>query len=207
MTNKNPYTRKQTYSIQDVLSKVELFHTKKDVADFDGDLMKLGSDRYKCFKASGTVCVCCGLEASFFAKERVTKDQSEAWHFNLYGIKDGKEVMFTKDHVKPRILGGKDHVDNYQTMCQDCNEEKGSLYKGTDITAKSPESLMVMLGVYNCNSHHLNKVREFMERGGTDPVELLTSLRNWNRNEGKWTDEDLNVTKRWINLEIKATEA
>jgi len=49
---------------------------------------------------------------------------------NLYAINAaGEEVLMTKDHILPRVLGGKDHIDNYQPMCQVCNSEKGSNYE------------------------------------------------------------------------------
>ena len=34
----------------------------------------------------------------------------------------------TKDHILPKKWGGKDDIDNMQTMCKDCNEAKGSQY-------------------------------------------------------------------------------
>lgn len=124
------YIRKETYPVDALLSLVEMHHTKKDVAVFDGDPIKLGSDRYKLFKMKGVCCVKCGLEGKFFAKERgLTKKEPKiiSWHMNLYGINElGEEVLMTKDHIKPRVLGGPDHIDNYQPMCQVCNSEKGS---------------------------------------------------------------------------------
>jgi 5-methylcytosine-specific restriction endonuclease McrA len=47
----------------------------------------------------------------------------------LYGKNSkGEEVLLTKDHIKPKSLGGKNHHSNYQTMCVDCNVEKASKY-------------------------------------------------------------------------------
>ena len=46
--------------------------------------------------------------------------------FNLYA-EDG--TLMTKDHILPRKWGGKDDIDNMQTMCKDCNEAKGSQYE------------------------------------------------------------------------------
>ena len=46
---------------------------------------------------------------------------------NLYAIdENGKEVLMTKDHILPKSKGGKDEIDNYQTMCIRCNEAKGN---------------------------------------------------------------------------------
>lgn len=127
------YERKETYPVEALLSIVEMHHTKKDTALFDGDPIKLGSDRYKLFKKKGVCCVTCGLVGTYFAKERsATKKQPkiESWHMNLYGINaEGEEVLMTKDHIVPRVLGGPDHIDNYQPMCQVCNSEKGSKHE------------------------------------------------------------------------------
>ena len=46
---------------------------------------------------------------------------------NLYAINEkGEEVLMTKDHIEPKSLGGKNSLNNYQTMCTICNCEKGS---------------------------------------------------------------------------------
>lgn len=128
--------RKGTYTIESLLSLVEMHHTKKDVAMFDGDPIKLGSDRYKVFKFKGICCVKCGLEGKFFAKEMPSTKKPQliqSWHMNLYAInEEGKEVLMTKDHIKPKVLGGADHFDNYQPMCQVCNSEKGSDYEANN---------------------------------------------------------------------------
>ena len=33
-------------------------------------------------------------------------------------------ILFTKDHILPRSKGGKNWLQNYQTMCYNCNQEK-----------------------------------------------------------------------------------
>ena len=83
----------------------------------------MASDRYKIF-SHNRKCVCCGLEGTFMAMEKHENDVS--YHFNMYGIKDGKEILFTKDHIISRTKGGRDDVSNYQTMCKICNEKKGN---------------------------------------------------------------------------------
>lgn len=136
------YERKETYPVEYVLSKIDIDREKNKVKmDFDGDLIKMGSDRYYTFKVKGTSCVVCGLVGRFFAKERpmpknrtkraeyLEKFPNHPFHFNLYGRnKGGHEVMMTKDHVRPRSKRGKNHIDNYQPMCARCNFKKGSKY-------------------------------------------------------------------------------
>lgn len=56
-----------------------------------------------------------------------TAAKDGGYHLNLWGVKDGEEVLFTHDHVLARGLGGKDNLDNTQTMCCYCNWEKGDL--------------------------------------------------------------------------------
>lgn len=94
--------------------------------DFDGDLIHMNSLRYQVFKRS-LVCAACGIEGSFMAKEQQTSaTQPDRWHFNLYAVKDGVEVLMTKDHIHPKSKGGKDTLDNFQTMCMPCNKAKGN---------------------------------------------------------------------------------
>ncbi|WOX54845.1 MULTISPECIES: HNH endonuclease [unclassified Methanoculleus] len=90
---------------------------------FEGVLVNMASDRMRCFLYSGTVCICCGLKARYFALERFC--EADEYRLNLYGIKNGREVMFTKDHIVPKCKGGPSSLENYQTMCEHCNSEKG----------------------------------------------------------------------------------
>jgi hypothetical protein len=91
----------------------------------DGDSIRMDSHRYWTFKMKGTHCVCCGIEGVFFAKEKHLESDNR-FHFNLYGLDEfGNEVLMTKDHIMPKSKGGKDHIDNYQTMCVRCNVAKG----------------------------------------------------------------------------------
>ncbi len=118
------YIRKGIYSIEDVLSKVlPLYTLRKDrKVDFDGDMISMVSHRYHTFKEKCITCISCGIKGEYFAKEKDKK--AEGYHFNLYAVKDGKEVLMTKDHIIRKRDGGKDRLDNYQTMCIECNNKK-----------------------------------------------------------------------------------
>lgn len=121
--------RKSTHSIEEVREVVKdvLFYKDKRYAkvELDGDIIKGNSQRYQTFFTKGTKCVCCGIEGKYFAKEKVSCDKS--YHLNLYAIdENGKEVLMTKDHILPKSKGGQDHIDNYQTMCVNCNVAKGN---------------------------------------------------------------------------------
>lgn len=120
------YVRKEIYSVEEVLAKSVPSSTPKDMCkiDWDGDLIKMNSQRYEVFKTRGTTCVDCGIIGLFFAKERTEK--CPTYHFNLYAIdEDGKEILMTKDHIIAKSNGGPNKLENYQTMCTHCNFEKG----------------------------------------------------------------------------------
>ncbi len=78
-------------------------------------------------KENGLVCSCCGLQASHFALERSLPLErvDMPFHLNLYGEKDGEEILFTHDHTLARCLGGENTLENTTTMCIECNQIKG----------------------------------------------------------------------------------
>lgn len=57
------------------------------------------------FKAKGTKCVACGLEATHFAMEK-TGGVKELPHLNLYASSPSGDILFTHDHTLARSLGG-----------------------------------------------------------------------------------------------------
>lgn len=84
------------------------------------------SQRYTLFSRDDKVCVKCGLEASFWALQRNDKNCDRP-HLNLYGINEYDEiVLFTKDHIIPKSLGGGNTFPNYQIMCSTCNSKKAN---------------------------------------------------------------------------------
>ena len=121
------YKRHKIYPVADILPILKTDARRsndKEYIDLDGVKVKITSLRYEVFKKS-VKCVCCGIEGTFFASERANED-TDKYHFNLYGISDGKEFLITKDHIIPRSKGGKDHISNMQTMCAVCNAQKGN---------------------------------------------------------------------------------
>jgi len=93
--------------------------------EIDGDQIKMSSHRLWTFFEKSLECVECGLKGEFFAKEKNHESEGRP-HLNLYAVKDGEEILMTKDHIHPKSKGGDNHLDNYQTMCLPCNEEKGA---------------------------------------------------------------------------------
>ena len=93
----------------------------------DGRWVGVSSLRMRTFaragmSAAGMKCVCCGLEATFFAVEQ--SPGQDSYHLNLYGVRDGEEILFTHDHKLARALGGADDLSNSQLMCSPCNGKK-----------------------------------------------------------------------------------
>lgn len=87
------------------------------------------SDRYKVFFTKGYKCAKCGLEGKYFALEKSVPEEGR-YHLNLYALKDGEEILMTKDHIIPRSKGGKNRLENYQPMCTICNHKKGNDVNG-----------------------------------------------------------------------------
>lgn len=121
--------RKSIHSIEEVREKVMPYNTGEKgtiIIDFDGDPLKANSQRYTLFFTKGFKCVKCGIEGKYFAKERDPSSNSDKYHLNLYALdENGKEVLMTKDHIIPKSKGGKNKLENYQTMCCICNKKKG----------------------------------------------------------------------------------
>lgn len=96
----------------------------------EGLNVQMDAHSYRMYREKGSACVECGMQGEIFAIERSMQHGIafyHNWHFNLYGYKNGQEVMMTKDHIQPRAAGGKDHPSNYQPMCLLCNNEKANL--------------------------------------------------------------------------------
>lgn len=125
------YERVGTFSIDEVFEFLgddkENSFWKKRYKNFHGYEVHSNSQRYELFYKKGCTCVVCGLKGKYFALERhlTNVNMSSRYHFNLYGTNDlGEEVLITKDHIVPKSLGGKNSIDNYQTMCAPCNWKK-----------------------------------------------------------------------------------
>lgn len=109
---------------------LEAIRTQKDSPEdklrvlIEGVLLKLTSNRLKTY-LNGITCCHCGVIGEYFAAERQNKGDS--WHLNLYGIKDGQEILMTSDHIQPKSKDGCDDLKNRQTLCYPCNQLKADL--------------------------------------------------------------------------------
>lgn len=112
------------FSVQEVLPFISIQETKREFQIGENVFtVKMNSDRYVVFK-NNLKCVACGLEGTKFVLEKHPNDKSP--HFNLYGDDNGKMVLMTKDHIKPKSKGGEDSYSNYQTLCSTCNNLKSN---------------------------------------------------------------------------------
>lgn len=92
--------------------------------NLDGDFVGVSSLRMRTFKEKGTRCTVCGIEGTFFTKEK-HHERDGSYHLNLYGIlPNGGLRLMTKDHSVPKSKGGPDYICNTQTMCEKCNNKK-----------------------------------------------------------------------------------
>lgn len=119
----NRYVRFNTIAIPVFLPLIE---AGADRINIGGHEVGRSSLRLQTFKAYGTTCVVCGLEASFFAVEAFHHSPDGHRHVNLWGRREtGEEVLFTSDHRVAKVNGGIDGLSNRQTMCSPCNAKKG----------------------------------------------------------------------------------
>lgn len=123
------YVRAGKFSIAEVLTfLVDALAKRADAyASFAGHPVHVYSRRYRVFTNKGTRCVSCGLKATHFWLEKSAYQKTNLYHFNLYGLNiSNHEVLFTKDHIIPKSLGGDNSIGNLQTMCRPCNGKKGN---------------------------------------------------------------------------------
>ena len=136
------------FAVDDVMPFVTQEHGKKEFKVNDTIYqVKMNTDRYHVFK-NNMSCVSCGLVGTRIFLECHPADMIP--HFNLYGEEDNKLVLFTKDHIKPKALGGEDRLNNYQTMCSICNNLKAH----SNLTI---ESVYKLRTIYNENRKKISK--------------------------------------------------
>lgn len=117
------------YGSVKILSRVSVLHITEDNLQFvvqNSSNFPRSKDRLECFLSGEFKCVSCNLPADFFAIEEINSKSFNGLTINMYGVNNNKEILFTKDHIIPKSLGGADCQENYQTMCWNCNQQKGN---------------------------------------------------------------------------------
>ena len=164
--NREGIFKDKKYSTDEVLD----FYTRDKVTkNYDGEEMKMNSQRYMVFKFKGCTCVECGRVGTHF---KMQKDRgSRSYHFGLWSD-DG--VQMTKDHIIPKSKGGRNALENYQTMCEKCNVAKGSFQEGT--VNNSNEIAVVKKGSFTKIDEYKNLITNFQRDNNIDPYQESTVL-------------------------------
>lgn len=86
---------------------------------------KIKTRRAKVFLEKGFDCVetGCDVKGLYFA---IDLDTGGGLHLDLYGVDEGEDMILTIDHIHPKSKGGKNRIENYQTMCLVCNMVKSN---------------------------------------------------------------------------------
>lgn len=135
---------------------------KKEFKNNKGEVfnVKLSSTRLIVFKKNKT-CACCGIEGSIFLLERSTKFENP--HFNLYAKIGDELILMTKDHIVPSSQGGKDSLDNLQTMCSKCNQLKGNLFISNDNMKKARKYYLSRKKEGDTHKEAFHKMKRFIK--------------------------------------------
>lgn len=111
-----------------MISEMNKSENRDDII-VDGFIVRTKSLRYTTFYQKGLKCAVCGKEGTHF--KLVGDPKTNRRHFELFADDD---TLITKDHIFPKSKGGRDHIDNMQTMCCECNENKGIEIPDIEIT-------------------------------------------------------------------------
>jgi len=140
------YVHLQSYEPEGILELVDVEAEPIELL-IEGSMhqIKICSQRLRCFKRSRT-CVKCGLEGTIMSVDTfISTSDRDSTHVNLYAVFEGETRLMTKDHIMPKAAGGANHMDNLQTMCDQCNNRKGSSII-TETVAPFGDTLNISIG-------------------------------------------------------------
>lgn len=101
-------------------------HNAIEIYNFGfGDLARVATKTNLVFFNKSCKCVCCGLEGQYFRKQ-VQFDNLNIYALNLFASYNGHEILFNKDHLIPKSLGGNNLFENFVPCCKQCNEIKSN---------------------------------------------------------------------------------
>jgi 5-methylcytosine-specific restriction endonuclease McrA len=115
---------RRQYRISEILRHTQDSYNYNDTILLSGFKVKVSNLRLRTFaRPGGTVCASCGLEGKWFVVEVRGKDSNAG--LQLYGLNaKGESIRLTLDHVIARSRGGRNRLDNTQTLCEPCNALK-----------------------------------------------------------------------------------
>lgn len=118
------YERLGEVPVNDVLKAI----ANRKPLEFDGIICQTVGTRLLTYHAYGVKCCVhgCTVSGQYFAVEKAINQPDAKWHLNLYGMRNGQEVMMTSDHRLPKSRGGLDGINNRQPMCSPHNSMKGN---------------------------------------------------------------------------------
>jgi hypothetical protein len=173
----NQYNRHAIAPLDAIIPEIMAqWDTPKAKMEYGGFEFNIYSLRLKTFCRSAYKdalhCTACGLRASYFAIESFKRGNQKSYHVNLYGMVDGKEILFTHDHTLARSLGGADSLSNTTVMCSPCNSKKGQ----EEAREVSTRRFMAGLGQGGAAFQHKLMLAK---KNPTNPRTLEKTLNEW----------------------------
>lgn len=78
-------------------------------------------------------CWHCGTRATKWIIEKGKNEHLGKPTMNLFGEINGKIVLFNRDHIIPKSVGGCDNLNNLRPACSNCNTLRGNELSGEDL--------------------------------------------------------------------------
>lgn len=161
--------------------------------EVDGYTVYTRSLRYMTFYQKGCKCCVCGKEGTHFTLDDSHGDNPMRKHFNLRAD-DG--TLMTRDHIVPKSRGGRDHINNMQTMCCDCNKAKGNHMDGDE----NPQITILAI-----KSDNKDKIRGYFDESDAifcilnDIMKVTTAPTTKKGKIGHKIKKTIEVTRTFLN--------
>jgi len=109
------------YHVEEVLPLIGHGKGKTDFVLPNGLIIRtnVGGSRLECLKRNQE-CIWCGRKGDIFLLQKPPRGGNS--YLNLFA----GHVLMTRDHIVPQSRGGSNSIDNLATMCEKCNNKKGS---------------------------------------------------------------------------------